>query len=148
MPSRILTLESTSPESFEDITTGIAAQTIILRHYRADLDVTAQEAGTRPYHRVFNIELGPVIGTNFVIDDDAGFNYLKIGLDHQPSWTQPAIGAEPGYKCQTTVRDCCLPFTMSGDLPKNFSLRIRDNNHKLIPLTAFKYLMLQFELTS
>ncbi|KAH9259642.1 hypothetical protein BASA81_002064 [Batrachochytrium salamandrivorans] len=215
MPSRILTLESTSPESFENISTGIPANSVVVRFFRADLDVTKQEAGQRRYHRMFNLELGSVLGGTYVIDDDTGNNYLKIGLHHQPSWVQPAIEIspavpevtaiaavpeilaqdaipeveeveedldvdppieyvpyqaavpavpyqaavegreyqaaiaaviEPSYKCQTTVRECNIRFTMSGALDQTFFIRVRDSDHKLIPLDEFKYLMIQVEL--
>ncbi|KAH9259027.1 hypothetical protein BASA81_002647 [Batrachochytrium salamandrivorans] len=141
--TKILTIELTTPNSFEDITIPVPAQKMILRHYRCDLDIS----GKTSFLRGLNLEIGSVVGTNYVLDDDAGFNYLKIGLSRDQVWTHPANGGDVEYECQSTVRDCYLPLTMAGDLPKNFSIRVRDDAHNLIPAAEFKYLLLQFELT-
>ena len=60
---RILTLESTTAESFEDITVGIPQGILILRHYRVDYEANNLLA---PDYRVLNIEIGSVVGNNFV----------------------------------------------------------------------------------
>lgn len=149
--TKILTIETTNPQSFEDITVTIPAQKLILRHYRVDLNIDVRGTGALEYRRVINLEMGSVVGTTYVIDDDAGFNYFKIGLSRDSVWNHPAlpdtVPPTAAYTCQTTTRDCHIPLTMNGPLDKNFSLRVRGNDHLVFSDTEFKYMLLQFECT-
>ena len=157
--TKVLTIEVTKAESFEDITKQIPAQKLILRHYRIDLAIKARETAKLEYRRVANIQLGSVVGQTYVIDDDAGFNFFKIGISRDVVFNHheviipadpPAIPDPivfPAYECQSTVRDCYIPLTMNGPLEKNFTLSVMDNAHNLFTKEEFKYLFLQFECT-
>ncbi|KAH9253738.1 hypothetical protein BASA81_008356 [Batrachochytrium salamandrivorans] len=134
--TKILTLSTTSSESFKEITFPIDAQKMILREFRADMNVS----GKTSFHRVLNLEIGNIVGTHFVNDDSPGACYFQLGLSHNNVWTHPADGAEPQYDCESTVGNPSTPLTMSGDLSKNFYLRVYDDVGKLISADEMKYL--------
>ena len=53
--TKLLTIELTKPDSFEDITLPIPAQTMILRHYRCDLDTSNKTSYLKVINFILNL---------------------------------------------------------------------------------------------
>lgn len=164
--TKILTLTTTTPESFETITALISASKLILREFRVDLNIgdgAVAGAGVTvinktSFYRSLGLEIGTVVGKHFVIDDTPNACFFQIGLSHNHVWTHPAVPevvAAPGvpavpevlaYQCESTVGNPNTPLTMSGELSKSFYWRIYDDTGRLLPAAELKYLRVQFEV--
>ena len=128
--TKVLTLELTAPDTFVDITIPIQASKITLKFFKARL--TQVNAA----HDSLDFELGPIIGTNFVVDSTPGYTYFKVPLKND------SIG---GYNITYSIMN--TEFQMAGDLSSKFSVRIRDPlTHNLIPVADMGYICLQFNV--
>ncbi len=139
--SRTLTLEATSPETFMDITTGINATQLRLKSYRVDLLASS----TIPY-RNLGIEIGNIMGPNYLIDQVSGAYLFRLTLGSIQTFTIDSYSVN-----STFVYGCDIPLTMNGQLDKNLFMRIKyldrtTNTFKMVPVADLKYLSLTFEV--
>lgn len=142
--SRTITIETSSPDSFLDITTGIQAAELILRSYRVDILASS----TVPY-RHLGLEIGNVINTSYVIDNQVGSNFFRLPL---ASSSPVTVGSGGASVISTFVSNCSIPLTMTGHLDKQFFLRCRYLDRtvsppvfKMVPSGDLVYLSLTFE---
>ena len=127
----VLTFEGTSNNAMYDMTVEIPeGKTLVLKQARFEIAHTLLTDAPR----VVNVAIGTINSTTYVIDNDAGYNYLKVGLDYNP------IGAGPYTNISVTYPD--TGFKMSGRLNKIVSVVLLDGNHQ--PLTGLNYFFMQF----
>jgi len=129
---RVLTFEGTSANALYDMTVDIPeGATLILKQVRVEQTYT----GVANRVRSINLALGTTISTDHVIDSDAGYNFLKIGLDYNP------IGTDPNYtNISITYPD--FAYKVSGRISKNCRVVLYDSSH--VQLTGLVYYFFQF----
>ena len=147
----ILTFDTTVNDKFKTITHGIQATTLVLRKYKVITEgapiadplapVASDQLNILKIPKFLNIEIGNIIGTNYVVDDDPAARFFTLPLN--PDYVTPNLAGDK--LIQVTNCDCYLPLVMSGNLPNQFDLRVRDED-RVLAGPWFKYLMLQFEI--
>lgn len=129
---KVLTFEGTTNSARYDMTVEIPeGATMILKQAR--FEITHAAAGDYP--RVVNVGIGSTVNTNFVIDNDAGYNYFKVGLDYN----SVNIG---GTLTNISVTYPDTGYKMSGRLDKNCVVSLFNSAHA--PLPNLVYYFLQF----
>ena len=131
--AKIITFEGTSNTNLFDMTLDTEdGQTLILKQARFEITYTGNN-----FPRMVNIQLGNVVSTDHVIDNDSGYNYFKTILDHNP------------YTVDATLRNISVTypqtaFKMSGRLNKMCQVNLYDSTHAA--LGGLVYFSLQFQL--
>lgn len=129
--TKTLTFELTQPDTLCNITVPIPASLLRLKFFKANMNTQVNT------YQSLDFEIGPIIGTNQVIDNIPGFTFLKLPLDSGPL---------NGY-FQSTYTIMDTPLQMAGDLPVVFNVRVRNSlTHELIAMADFGYILLQFEV--
>lgn len=129
---KVLTFEGTTNEATYNMTDYILeGATLILKQARVETTYTGDN-----YPRTINVKIDNSVTPTFVIDNDAGFNYFKVGLD-QKLYTM----------ADTTKRNISVTFPdtgfkMSGRINTNCNVTLLDSNHE--PLTGLVYYFFQF----
>lgn len=124
------TIEGTTNNKQYDMTVEIPeGKTLILKQAVFEITYT----GASNYPRVVNVALGNTASADYVIDNDAGYNYFKVALDYNPftvsgttlinSMTYPDVG-----------------YKVSGRIDKNFTVKLFDTNHNLLPNLVYYFL--------
>lgn len=128
--TKTLTLELTAPDTFCNITVPIQASLLRLKFFKAVMNTTTNTFAS------LDFEIGPIMGTNQIIDNIPGFTYFKLPLN------TTAVGT-----VQTTYTLMDTPLQMAGDLPITFNVRVRSSaTHQLIAAADMTYILLQFEV--
>ena len=127
----VFTIVVNNSQSLVDITKDIPAQKITLLKYTVKVPNTY--GGD-----ILNIRIGNIIGSEHVIDTDAGFNYLKIDLSR--------ANLVDGGTSYETVSYPQESFIMAGTLERNHAITVLDENHNILAPTDVEFLMLKFQL--
>lgn len=121
MSVRSLTFEkqtSTPLGDLYDITTPIPNGTVVLSSARVDfLLATPTDYSSIP--KSISLEIGTIIGNEFVIDNDPTANFFKVILN----LNLVSVGASTYLSSITTPN---TSFRMTGDLQRRCVFRIRD----------------------
>lgn len=127
-----LTISGTTDNAIYDMTVEIPeGKTLILKQARFEIKYTDPN-----FPRMVNVAIGNTISSAFVIDNDAGYNYFKIPLQHNPFTVS-------GNLTNISVTYPDVGYRISGRLDKNCRILILDNNHA--PLGAnLVYYSMQF----
>ena len=134
MSLKVLTFESSSGGNggTYDITTPLSNVSLVLANARIDIKASANV-------NTVSIELGNVINSTNVIDNDTDHFYLKMplvrnlvnvsGTDYFMSYCQPMIG-----------------FKASGDITRQIKFQLRKEDGNLITSTDITYFCFQFQV--
>ena len=129
---RILTFEGTTADALYDMTVEITeGTTLVLKQARVEQTYTG--VANRP--RTINVSIASTVSEYFVVDNDKGYNFLKIGLDYNP------IGTDPNYtNVSITYPD--IAYKVSGRIPTSCRVTLYDTTHTR--LTGLVYYFFQF----
>ena len=131
--AKIITFEGTSNTNLFDMTLDTEdGQTLVLQQARFEITYTGNN-----FPRMVNIQLGNVVSTDHVIDNDVSFNYFKTILDHNPVTVDAVLRNISVTYPQTA-------FKMSGRLNKMCQVNLYDSTHT--PLPGLVYFSMQFLL--
>ena len=134
MSVRSLTFErqSTTPiGDIYDITTPIPNGNIVLSSARVDfLLATPTDYSSIP--KSISLEIGTIIGNEFVVDNDPTANYFKVILN----MNLVTVGANTYLSSVTTPN---TSFKMSGDLQRRCVFRIRSNTGAIVSPDFFSF---------
>ncbi len=114
-----------------NMTSRLSNVTLVLVNFRIDT-VDANFASTLPS---ISLEIGNVVNSNNVIDNDVNNFFLKVPLIRNSS------GGVNSTSCQPM-----LGFKSSGDVPQLCSFFIRYADGSLVPANAINYFIFQFQV--
>lgn len=139
MTTRLYTIEATSPEVFLNMMKSVKSQVMRLKMYCVHLDLSTIVDNV-PFNSV-SVEIGNVINSDFVIDNDVGRYYFKLVLD--------SSNVDANNVQRSLIQSCDIPLMMGSDLDQNYWFRVRDpsNNDVVFSSDVLKYIFLQFELS-
>lgn len=121
----LLTLDTTSNDSVQNITYDIPPQTIYLRSYRVELTTSADALA----ERVLYLDL-PIYNVSKMLDTNQGHTYLPIILDNAKVTVHYGLD---------------LPISMGTELKPEFRMRIL--NSSFVPVSNFVSATFQFSMT-
>ena len=130
--AKVVTLEGTSNSALYDMTLEIPeGATFVLKQARVEISHTT----ILNTPREINVKIGGIIGETFVIDNDSGYNFLKVGLNYNP-----VVNGGAFRTISVTYPD--IAFKATGRMNKMTQVDIFDENH--IPHATLVYYSLQF----
>lgn len=90
-----------------------------------------------------NVQLTSVVGKNYIIDVDKGFNFLQIPLtkDREYSFDAPPVMTNVQWTWYSTSES----FTMASSLQPSIEFAVFDELHQAVPPADLLLIMLVFE---
>lgn len=128
----VLTFEGTTNTARYDMTVEIPeGKTMILKQARFEIT----HGLDNDYPRVVNVGIGSTVSSNFVVDNDAGYNYFKVGLDYNSVVIS-------GARTNISVTYPDSGYRVSGRVDKNCVVSLFNSAHA--PLPNLVYYFMQF----
>lgn len=131
------TINTNSSDKYLEMQNGVKSQLLRLKKYSVTIQLA--NVNSAPFYTI-DIEMGNVMSSQYIIDNNKGVFHLELALD--PS-NRVTIGAN---HFQMYVCDCDIPMRMCADLPENYQFRVREVSTGQL-LTELTNIFLQFELT-
>lgn len=131
-----VTFEGTTPTGLYDLTVQVPNGTMILSSARIDI-LLATPTDYASIPKSISLEIGTVVGSQYVIDNNVAANYFKVILENNII----TIGANT-YLSSVTYPN--TSFKMNGDLNKQCVFSVRDQNGVLLDSTILKFWSFHF----